>query len=75
MINFFFILDSNVLSFQVHSFDKVVLINALFNLNMIGGKTIIFVNSVDKCYKLRIFLGQFNIKSCVLNADMPSESR
>lgn len=36
---------------QLSAFDKVVLVNALFRLNMIRGKTIIFVNSVDKGYR------------------------
>ncbi|ROT61314.1 hypothetical protein C7M84_020919 [Penaeus vannamei] len=36
---------------KLSAFDKVVLVNALFRLNMIRGKTIIFVNSVDKGYR------------------------
>ena len=37
--------------------------------------SIIFVNDVDRCYRLRLFLEQFGIKSCVLNAELPQNSR
>lgn len=38
-------------------------------------KTIIFVNSIDKCYQLKLFLEQFGIKSCALNSELPVKSR
>jgi len=36
---------------------------------------LIFTNDVDACYRVRIFLEQFAIKSIVLNAEMPHKSR
>uniref|UniRef100_A0A0P4WSL6 RNA helicase n=1 Tax=Scylla olivacea TaxID=85551 RepID=A0A0P4WSL6_SCYOL len=60
---------------KMETMDKVVMINVLFRLNMIRGKTIIFVNNVDKGYKLRMYLEQFGINSCVLNSEMPVASR
>lgn len=39
------------------------------------GKTIIFVNTVDRCYKLKLFLEQFGIATCVLNSELPAVSR
>lgn len=66
-------LTQYVIKLEVH--EKVVVIWVLFHLNMIRGKTIIFVNTVDRGYKLRIFLGQFGISSCVLNSEMPVASR
>lgn len=39
------------------------------------GKTIIFVNTVDRCYKLKLFLEQFGIPTCVLNSELPAVSR
>lgn len=60
---------------KMETIDKVVMINVLFRLNMIRGKTIIFVNNVDKGYKLRMYLEQFGINSCVLNSEMPVASR
>lgn len=55
--------------------DKFALIYALFKLRLIRGKTILFVNNVDRCYKLRLFLDQFGIGSCVLNSELPVSSR
>ena len=37
--------------------------------------SIVFVNDIDRCYRLRLFLEQFGIKSCVLNAELPQNSR
>jgi len=34
-----------------------------------------FVNDVDRCYRLKLFLEQFSIKSCVLNSELPLNSR
>ncbi|KAK4327881.1 hypothetical protein Pmani_001687 [Petrolisthes manimaculis] len=55
--------------------DKAVMLFVLFRLNLIRGKTIVFVNTVDTGYKLRMFLSQFGIKACVLNSEMPVASR
>ena len=55
--------------------DKFLLIYALFKLNLIQGKSLIFVNSVDKCYRLKLFLEKFYVKSCVLNSELPQYSR
>jgi len=42
---------------------------------LIKGKTLIFVNSIDKCYRLKLFFEQFYIKACVLNSELPQSSR
>ncbi|KAG9508507.1 putative ATP-dependent RNA helicase DDX56, partial [Fragariocoptes setiger] len=55
--------------------EKFVLINALMKLNLIQGRTIIFVRSLTRCYKLKIFLELFAIKSCVLNPELPVSTR
>ncbi|XP_041369379.1 probable ATP-dependent RNA helicase DDX56 [Gigantopelta aegis] len=55
--------------------DKFALIAALLKLSLIRGKTILFVNSVDRCYKLKLFMDQFGIPSCVLNSELPVNSR
>ena len=55
--------------------DKFLLIYALFKLNLIQGKSLIFVNSVDKCYRLKLFLEKFYVKSCVMNSELPQSSR
>ncbi|XP_020291525.1 probable ATP-dependent RNA helicase DDX56 [Pseudomyrmex gracilis] len=55
--------------------DKAAILYALLKLNLIRGKTIIFVNTVDRCYKLKLFLEQFGIPTCVLNSELPATSR
>lgn len=42
---------------------------------MIKGKVIIFVGDIDRSYRLKLFLEQFGIKSCVLNSELPVNSR
>ena len=47
----------------------------IFKLKLIKGKFIIFVGDIDRCYRLKLFLEQFGIKSCVLNSELPVNSR
>lgn len=55
--------------------DKFLLVYALFKLNLIQGKNLIFVNTIDKSYRLKLFFEQFYIKTCVLNSELPQNSR
>ncbi|KAJ3665044.1 hypothetical protein Zmor_000559 [Zophobas morio] len=55
--------------------DKATIIYALLKLHLIRGKTIIFVNTVDKCYKIKLYLEQFGIPTCVLNSELPAKIR
>jgi len=55
--------------------EKFVLIYALFKLELIRGKSLIFVGSVDRCYKMKLFLEQFSIPCCVLNSELPVATR
>ncbi|ODQ67540.1 DEAD-domain-containing protein [Nadsonia fulvescens var. elongata DSM 6958] len=55
--------------------EKFLLAYIIFKLNLIKGKTIVFVNDIDRCYRLKLFLEQFGIKSCVLNSELPLQSR
>ncbi|XP_071828435.1 probable ATP-dependent RNA helicase DDX56 [Apostichopus japonicus] len=55
--------------------DKFLLLYCMFKLNLIRGKTIIFVTDVDRCFRLKLFLEQFSIRSCVLNSLLPAGSR
>ena len=47
----------------------------MFKLRLITGKTIIFVADIDRCYRLKLFLGQFGVRSCILNPELPVSSR
>ncbi|RZF47398.1 hypothetical protein LSTR_LSTR009137 [Laodelphax striatellus] len=55
--------------------DKAAILYALLKLQLVRGKTIIFVNTVDRCYKLKLFLEQFGIATCVLNSELPASIR
>ncbi|XP_077992489.1 putative ATP-dependent RNA helicase DDX56 [Glandiceps talaboti] len=55
--------------------DKFLLIYTLLKLKLVRGKTIVFVNSIERCYRLKLFLEQFSIPSCVLNSELPVSSR
>ena len=55
--------------------DKFLLMYVILKLKLIKGKCILFVNDVDRCYRLKLFLEQFSIKSCVLNSELPLNSR
>jgi ATP-dependent RNA helicase DDX56/DBP9 len=55
--------------------DKFLLTYAIFKLQLIKGKVIVFVADIDRCYRLKLFLEQFGIRSCVLNSELPVNSR
>lgn len=47
----------------------------IFKLKLIKGKCIVFVGEIDRCYRLKLFLEQFGIRSCILNSELPVNSR
>ncbi|VDM08038.1 unnamed protein product [Wuchereria bancrofti] len=55
--------------------ERFAIFLALLKLKLIVGKSIIFVKDTDRCYQLGLFLQAFNIRSCILNAQMPINSR
>ena len=55
--------------------EKFLLAYVIFKLELIKGKCIIFVSDVDRSYRLKLFLEQFGIKGCVLNSELPVNSR
>ena len=55
--------------------DKFLLVYVIFKLKLVKGKCIIFVGDIDRCYRVKLFLEQFGIKSCVLNSELPVNSR
>ncbi len=60
---------------KCNELDKFLLAYVIFKLHLIKGKTIIFVNDIDRGYRLKLFFEQFGIKSCILNAELPISSR
>jgi len=55
--------------------DKFLVLYGVLRLKHIVGKVLIFVSSLEMCYKVKLFLEQFSIKSAVLNAELPQNSR
>jgi len=55
--------------------DKMLHILALLKFELIQKKVLIFVNSIDAAFRLRLFLEKFGIRSAVLNAELPQNSR
>lgn len=55
--------------------EKFLLVYAIFMLKLVKGKCIMFVSDIDRCYRLKLFLEQFGIRSCVLNSELPVNSR
>ncbi|GAA5811613.1 hypothetical protein MFLAVUS_005053 [Mucor flavus] len=56
-------------------FEKFLFAFVIIKLKLIKGKILLFVNDIDRCYKLKLFLEQFSIKACVLNSELPLNSR
>ncbi|CAF1030274.1 unnamed protein product [Didymodactylos carnosus] len=54
---------------------KFIIILTVFKLNLLYGRTILFVNTVEQGYRLKLFLEQFHIKTCLLNSELPMDSR
>ncbi|CAN1342949.1 DEAD-box ATP-dependent RNA helicase 16 [Linum perenne] len=71
------IIPKNVQQFWISSSDrdKLVHILALLKLDLVQKKVLIFTNSIDMSFRLRLFLEKFGIKSAVLNAELPQNSR
>lgn len=55
--------------------DKFLLIYTLLRLRLVQGKTLVFVGALDRCYRLKLFLEQFGVPACVLNSELPVQSR
>ncbi|KAI9800014.1 MAG: ATP-dependent DNA/RNA helicase [Piccolia ochrophora] len=55
--------------------EKFLLIYVIFKLKLVQGKCILFLADIDRCYRLKLYLEQFGIKSCVLNSELPVNSR
>ncbi|XP_070780801.1 probable ATP-dependent RNA helicase DDX56 isoform X1 [Enoplosus armatus] len=55
--------------------DKFLLVYTLLRLRLVQGKTLVFVGAVERCYRLKLFLEQFGIPACVLNSELPVQSR
>ncbi|RZC44444.1 hypothetical protein C5167_037397 [Papaver somniferum] len=55
--------------------DKQLYMLSLLKLELVQKKILIFVNTIDMGFRLKLFLEQFGIKTAVLNAELPQNSR
>lgn len=74
--------DENATLSQLHQyfartteFDKFLLAYVIFKLHLVKGKTLVFINNIDRGYRLKLFLEQFGIRCCILNSELPINSR
>jgi len=58
-----------------HKMDKYLILYTLLKLQLVQGKTLIFVDSIQDAYRLKILFERFSMNSAVLNADLPHASR
>ncbi|KAF8112242.1 hypothetical protein N665_0065s0027 [Sinapis alba] len=68
---------SNVQQFWIScsAQDKLLNILALLKLEVVQKKILIFINTIDMGFKLKLFLEKFGIKTAILNGELPQNSR
>ncbi|KAF7828591.1 DEAD-box ATP-dependent RNA helicase 16 [Senna tora] len=71
------VIPKNVQQFWIScpASDKLLYILALLKLELVQKKILIFTNNIDMSFRLKLFLEKFGIKSAVLNAELPQNSR
>lgn len=55
--------------------EKFLLLFVIFKLRLVRGKSLIFVNEINSSYRVKLFLEKFGISSCLLNPELPLNSR
>ncbi|KAK4149597.1 hypothetical protein C8A00DRAFT_46818 [Chaetomidium leptoderma] len=55
--------------------DKWLVSYLIFKLQLIKGSCLVFVADIDRSYRLKLFFEQFSIRSCVLNSELPINTR
>ena len=55
--------------------EKFLYLYAIFKLDLVKGKCLVFVHDIDRCYRLKLYLEQFGVRSCVLNSELPVNTR
>ncbi|KAI3752049.1 hypothetical protein L2E82_23167 [Cichorium intybus] len=58
------------ISIQCSNRDKLLYILAILKLDLVQKKVLIFTNTIDTSFRLKLYLEQFGIKSAVLNAEL-----
>merc|ERR1712083_1047821 len=60
---------------RCHKEDKYLILYTLLKLQLVQGKTLMFVKSIDDAYRMKIVLERLFINSAVLNAELPHATR
>ena len=60
---------------ETNEADKFLTLFVFIKLGLMQGKGLIFVNDINKSYRLKLFLQQFFINAAVLNSQVPLNSR
>ncbi|KAK4209793.1 hypothetical protein QBC37DRAFT_429863 [Rhypophila decipiens] len=55
--------------------DKWLISYLIFKLQLIKGPCLVFVTDIDRAYRLKLFFEQFSIRSCILNSELPVNTR
>jgi len=58
-----------------HRTDKYMILYTLIKLQLVSGKTLMFVKDVTAAYNMKIFFERFGINSAVLNNELPHAQR
>ncbi|XP_027934140.1 DEAD-box ATP-dependent RNA helicase 16 [Vigna unguiculata] len=71
------IIPKNVQQFWIScsASDKLLYILAVLKLGLVQKKVLIFTNTIDMSFRLKLFLEKFGIRSAVLNPELPQNSR
>jgi ATP-dependent RNA helicase DDX56/DBP9 len=55
--------------------DKLLYLLTMLRLGLVDRKVIVFVNTIDTGFRIKLFLENFGIRSVMLNAELPVNSR
>lgn len=71
------VIPKNVQQFWIScpASDKLLYTLALLKLELVQKKVLIFTNTIDMSFRLKLFLEKFGIRSAVLNPELPQNSR
>ncbi|KAK8623701.1 hypothetical protein V6N13_065064 [Hibiscus sabdariffa] len=71
------VISKNVQQFWIscNTSDKLLYVLALIKLELVLKKVLIFTNTIDAGFRLKLFFEKFGIRSGILNAELPQNSR
>lgn len=60
---------------RARKYDKWLILYALLKLRLVQGRILMFVNSTDHAYEVKLLLERFSINSAVVSAELPHSTR